>query len=119
MLDQTTENFLTAMAEVFGNLPPIKKPSYRIYYDEQGCPTLYTTEDLPGNYIEVDGATYINQDRNRRIVDGKIITIRPPVLISKLVPSDSGITCSPDNVCVVVEHDQPNTKWSVKHRETY
>jgi len=119
MLDQTTENFLTAMAEVFGNPSPVKKPSYRIYYDEQGRPLSYSADDLPGNYIEVDAATFSLPDWNIRIVDGKIVKIRPPVLISKLVPSDSGITCSPNNVCVVVEHDQPNTKWSVKHRETY
>lgn len=105
--------------EFFCNLPPVKQPSYRIYYDDTGRPTSYTVEDLPGNYIEVDVATYTDCNRNIRIVDGKIEKIRQPVWVAKLTPDELGISCHLNNVAVVVDHTQPHTKWSLKHREIY
>ena len=119
MTNETTENFLTAMAEVFGNLPEVKQPGYRIYYDDEGRPLSYSVDDLPGNYIEVDAVTYSSPDMNIRIIDGKIVKIKPPVQIAKLVPSDLGICCDPTNVCVIVDSGRPHTKWSLKHREIY
>ena len=107
------------LEEFFRNLPPVEQPSYRIYYDDNGRPTCYTVEDLPGNYIEVDVAIYTDCDRNIRIVDGRIEKIKQPVMVAKLTPSDAGISCHPDNVAVVVDHAQPHTKWSLKHREIY
>ena len=107
------------IGDFFSNLPPVKQPSYRIYYDEAGRPTSYTVDDRPGNYIEVDAETYANCNRNIRIIDGKIIKIKPPVQVAKLVPSDQGVPCDPDNVCIVVDGTQPHKKWSLKHRETY
>jgi hypothetical protein len=107
------------LEEFFRNVPPVKQPSYRIYYDDDGRPTSYTVDDLPGNYIEVDVATYTDCDRNIRIVDGQIEKIKQPVMVAKLTPSDTGISCHPDNVAVVVDHAQPHTKWSLKHREIY
>jgi len=107
------------IGDFFSNLPPVKQPSYRIYYDEAGRPTSYTVDDRPGNYIEVDAETYADCNRNIRIIDGKIVKIKPPVQVAKLVPSDQGVPCHPDNVCVVVDSAQPHKKWSLKHRETY
>jgi hypothetical protein len=103
----------------FQCLPPVKQPSYRIYYDEEGHPTSYTVDDLPGNYIEVDVETYTDCNRNIRIVDGKIVKIKPPVHVAKLTPSDQGVPCDPDNVCIVVDIAEPHKKWSLKNRETY
>jgi hypothetical protein len=107
------------IGDFFRNLPPVKQPSYRIYYNEDGRPTSYTVDDLPGNYIEVDAETYVNGDRNIRIVNGKIEKIRQPVVVAKLTPAVLGISCHPDNVAVVVDSTQPHTKWSLKHREIY
>lgn len=119
MTDPTEDNFLKAMTEFFGNLAPVKQPRYRIYYDSEGRPLSYSVDDLPGNYIEVDAATFSSPDTNIRIVDGKIVKINPPVQIAKLVPVGSGVCCHPDNVAVVVDSDQPHTKWKVKQREIY
>jgi hypothetical protein len=105
--------------EFFRNLAPVKQPSYRIYYDDDGRPTCYTVDDLPGNYIEVDVETYVNSNRNIRIVDGKIEKISQPVMVAKLTPAESGVSCHPDNVAVVVDSAQPHTKWSLKHHEIY
>ena len=106
-------------AEFFRNLPAVEQPSYRIYYDDNGRPTSYTVDDLPGNYIEVDVATYTDGNKNIRIVDGKIVKIKQPVMVAKLTPANSGISCHPDNVCIVVDSTQPHIKWSLKHREIY
>ena len=107
------------LLEFFQHLPPVKQPSYRIYYDEAGCPTSYTVDDLPGNYIEVDAETYADCAKNIRIIDGKITRVKPPVQVAKLIPGDQGIPCDPDNVCVVVDSAEPHKKWSLKNRETY
>jgi len=109
--DHDVEQFLL---EFFSNLPPVKQPSYRIYYDEAGRPTSYTVDDLPGNYIEVDAETYVDANRNIRIIDGKIVKIKPPVQVAKLIPGDQGVPCDPDNVCVVVDSAEPHKKWSLK-----
>ena len=115
--DHDVEQFLL---EFFNNLPPpIPPPCYRIYYDQDGRPTSYSTDDLPGNYIEVDHMTYSDPNRNIRIVDGKIVKLKPPVQVSKLTPGDQGVPCDPDNVCIVVDSAEPHKKWSLKNRETY
>ena len=114
--DQDVEQLLL---NFFQHLPPVKQPSYRIYYDESGRPTSYSTDDLPGNYIEVDAKIYTESNRNIRIIDGKIVKIKPPVQVAKLIPCDQGVPCDPDNVCVVVDSAEPHKKWSLKNRETY
>jgi hypothetical protein len=105
--------------DFFRNLPPVKQPSYRIYYNLDGRPTSYSVDDLPGNYIEVDVAVYMSGDTNIRIVNGKIVKIKPPVSVAKLIPGDQGVSCHPDNVCIVVDSTQPHKQWSLKHREIY
>jgi hypothetical protein len=107
------------LAEFFRNLAPVKPPSYRIYYDDDGRPTSYTVEDLPGNYIEVDAETYTSCNRNIRIVNGKIEKIQQPVMVAKLTPADAGVSCHPNNVAVVVDSTESHIKWSLKQREIY
>jgi len=107
------------LQEFFQTLPPVEPISYRIYYDDTGRPTSYTTDDRPGNYIEVDNATFTQPHLPIRIVDGKIVKIPPPVQVAKLIPVDQGVPCDPDNVCIVVDSAQPHKKWSLKNRETY
>jgi len=103
--------------DYFRNLPPVKQPRYRIYYDELGRPTSYSVDDLPGNYIDVDAAVYTSGETNIRIIDGKIQKIKSTVLIAKLVPGNSGTCCHPDNVCLVVDDTESHTKWNLKTYE--
>jgi hypothetical protein len=81
-------------------------------------PLFYVDQDLPGNYIDLDGASYVVADMNIRVVDGKIVKIKQPVYIKKLMPDlESGTCCHPDTVCIVVNDTEPCTKWNLKTYE--
>lgn len=107
----TEEEFWKILLDV----PPPKPIFYRAYYNNEGWVECYTMEDLPGNYIEIDQQTYTISPR-ARVINGKLITIKPTGLISKLVPSNTGTTCHVNDVCIVVDCET-NTKWSLKHSE--
>lgn len=92
---------------------PLPRPVfYRLYYDADGLPIVYTQEDLPGTYIDVDPETFAISSMNVRVVDNKLIKYNR--VIQKLMPSDTGTPCHPDNVAIVVREDQPHQKWSMK-----
>ena len=104
----TEEEFWAALAPV----PPAPEPIYKLYYGSQGELLFYALEDLPGNYIEVDRETFLNAATNVRIVDGQV-TVMKNSIVHKLVPSDTGTACHPNDVAVVVSEADPNTKWSL------
>jgi hypothetical protein len=91
--------------------------TYRLYYDSNGAPIIYSMEQLPDNYIEVDQKTYVVAPFNVRVVDGKLVHIKPVVTVKKLQPSDRGTPCDPGDVCLVVDPDQPHTKWTIVNNE--
>jgi hypothetical protein len=74
-------------------------------------------EDLPGTYIEIDAATFARQHTNMRVKDGKLIEIALTTS-AKLIPGDTGTTCDPTDVSIVVSERQPNTKWSKRTYES-
>ena len=39
-------------------VPEEIKPVYRLYYGDNGQPLFYSMEDCPGNYIDIDQATF-------------------------------------------------------------
>ena len=107
-MNDTTENFFKAWAEWDRQEPnPV---FFRLYYDEQGSPVVYSMEDLPGMYIEVDQATYAKNSYQVRVINGKLIHIERTQAHSKLQPSNVGTSCHPQDVTVVVCTD-PNIKW--------
>jgi len=111
MSNETTDNFWSAW------LMPTEEPKKtycRLYYNDNGVPLFYAAEDLPGNYIDIDGATYYESSMNVRVVDGKIIKIEPKVITYKLAPGEVGTPCHPADVSVVVDISQPHTKWSLQ-----
>ena len=117
-MDDTTKNFWQAFRD--WQAPPVeyKPPIQRLYYDDNGMPLFYVDQDLPGNQIDLDGASYVVADMQIRVVNGKIVKITQPVYIKKLVPDlELGICCHPDNVCVVVDATEPCTKWNLKTYE--
>ena len=115
MSKETTENFWAALAIP---LPPPAPVFYRLYYTDQGLPLCYSQEDLPGDYIEIDQATFAQTPTNIRIVNRKIITIQPSITVTKLIPNTkSGIACDTRDVCVVVDNTQPHTKWNTTSNE--
>jgi hypothetical protein len=91
-------------------------PEYRLYYNDEGFPLFYSTEALPGNYIVVDQDTYYHGPKHIRIVNGKIVVYRT-TFSKKLVPSTEGVVCAVNDVCVVVDVDQPHVAWCLKKQE--
>jgi len=105
---ETTDNFWQAMKEL--KWPEPAPIFFRLYHRDDGSPIVYTMEDLPGNYIEVDRITYQLASMEVRVTDGKLVTLARP-RINKLRPSVAGTHCHPQDVCVIV--DQPNfIAWS-------
>jgi len=104
---------------VFGQTEEQVLPTvfYRLYHDDLGRPLFWTMQDEPGNYIEVDQETYHKQPKHIRVKDGKLIELVIQE-IKKLVPSETGTSCHPADVCIVVPEDQPHIKWKVKINET-
>ena len=113
MSNETTENFLRAMAEF--EWPESRPISYRLYYNDDGSPKCYTMDDLPGKYIEVELETYINHIWNVRVEDGKLRILPITKTVNKLHPSlEDGTACHPRDICVVLDNDsQDHIKWSM------
>lgn len=114
-MNKTTENCLN----IFNSFewPEPKPVFYRLYYNESGMPVCYTMEDLEGNYIDIDAETYVRGPHNVRVIDGKLIYIETQTSL-KLIPSDTGTACHIDNVSIVVDPNQPHTKWSRRSYDT-
>ena len=97
---------------------PVPAPIFfRLYHDNQGLLLFYSMEDLPGTYIDIDQETYAKSPTNVRVRDNRLIEIAWTTSI-KLTPGDTGTPCHPDNVCVIVSEQQPNTKWSKRTYES-
>ena len=114
--NENTENFLEFWQRF--QWPDIHPITYRLYHDDEGRPIIYTMEDLPGTYVEVDQATYIYGSFGVRIIDGKLVTIKSPITAKKLQPSqDQGTPCDPRDVCVIVDHSVTHQKWNMTTNE--
>jgi hypothetical protein len=98
-------------------IPEPKQVFYRLYYDNTGAPIIYSMEDLSGNYIEVDQPTYVLAPFNVKVIDGKLVYIKPVITVKKLQPSIDGTACNPQDVCIVVDTDQPHVKWTTISNE--
>lgn len=73
---------------------------YRLYYDDDGKPLFYTTEDEPGNYIVVTKEQYTVSDYSVTVVDGKI-RYQPKVKFVKLVPGQTGMLTTESDVSII------------------
>lgn len=110
MTSSTTDNFWQAWSEPWPSAPPV---FYRLYYNDSGAPIVYSMEDLPGQWIEVDQKTYLLGSHHVKVVDNKIIYQTPSWQGKKLQPDlDQGTCCHPNDVCVIVDSGQPHIKWN-------
>jgi hypothetical protein len=102
---------------ILHSIPDSDPVFFRLYYNNDGSPNCYSMEDLPGNYIDVDAETFATRLQNVRVVNQQLVHIRPKTLVKKLVPSDTGTACDPQDVCVIVADKQPHTKWKIVNNE--
>jgi hypothetical protein len=96
--------------------PKLEKPEFRLYYDEKGHVITYTCEKLDGNYIIIDAMTFAQARPDVRVVDGKLSTVAPHAVITKLMPDKSkGRVCAMEDISVVVSSKDPikKQKWKL------
>ena len=96
--------------------PKIVPPEFRLYYDEKGHVVTYTCEKLEGNYIVIDAHTFAQARPDVRVVDGKLSTVQPAMVITKLMPDDNnGVLCAKEDVSIVVQpnHAVKVQKWNL------
>ena len=113
---ETTDNFL----EFWKNFqwPEPKAVSYRLYHDQQGEPLLYTMEHLPGDYIEVDQATYIKGSFGVRVINGALTVLPSQPMVKKLRSGVAdGTPCDPRDICVVVSDHREHTRWGYQNHD--
>jgi hypothetical protein len=85
--------------------PPIEKPEFRLYYDEQGSIICYSGDKLEGNYVVVDALTFAEGRYDLRIIDGKLIKNSTHATIIRLTPSDTGTLCAIEDLSVIVSEE--------------
>mgnify|MGYP003323318718 CR=1 FL=1 len=98
-------------------MPEPRPVFWRLYHDQDGLPIVYSMEDLPGTYIDVDAETFAMSPMNVRVVNGQLV--KPKNSVRRLVPSDCGTPCYPLNVAIVVDESEPHQRWSMKTYESY
>ena len=89
---------------------------FRLYYDDNGDVVCYTSEEEKGNYIVIDAMTMAIGNPHVKVIDGKIVQPNERYIISKLVPSKTGIRCSIDDVCIIT-NEEPTQIWDIKINE--
>lgn len=96
--------------------PKIVPPEFRVYYDETGRIICYTCEKLEGdNYIIIDAHTYAQGRPDLRVIDGKLSSVNPKAIITKLKPDTKGQTCAKQDISVVVDetYTGQTTNWKL------
>lgn len=100
----------------FYEAPKILPPEFRLYYDEKGNVITYTCEKLEGNYIVIDALTFAQARPDVRVIDGRISTVQPAMVITKLMPNDAnGTLCAEEDVSIIVQpnHSGKIQKWNL------
>jgi hypothetical protein len=113
MSQETTHNLLEVMRTF--QWPEPNPITYRLYHDENGAPLIYTMEELEGDFVEIDQATYIRASWRVKVVQGKIVHLPPVAQVNKLVPDhEQGVACDTRDVCVVLGPGQGGQHWRLK-----
>lgn len=87
--------------EIIWEAPPIIKPEFRLYYNDDGSVLTYSCDKLIGKYIVIDAMTFAQCRPDIRIVDGVIIKDESELVTTKLVPGESGVMCDAEDVSVI------------------
>ena len=106
------DEFWKAVAAV--DWSPSRKIEFRVYYDPATGQVLnYTNEESPGDYILVDRETFHRHRFDMKVQNGKLISPVPP--IAKLVPSEKGRGCHPEDITILSEENP--IYWQIKTHE--
>lgn len=99
--------------------PPLEKPEFRLYYDDKGKVVCYSCEKIEGTYIVIDASTYAAGRPDLRVIDGKISTAVPSLVVSKLMPNTEGISCAEEDISIVVDSNYKDKiiKWKLNTYE--
>jgi hypothetical protein len=99
--------------------PPLEKPEFRLYYDDKGKVICYSCEKIEGNYIIIDAATYAAGRPDIRVIEGKISTAIPSLVVSKLMPNVEGVSCAEEDISIVVDSNYKDKiiKWKLNTYE--
>lgn len=112
MIENTEEDYV-----IVWEAPKLEKPEFRLYYDDQGKVLFYTCEKLEGNYIVIDSQTFAESRPDIRVIDGRISTVNPAFIVTKLMPCDKeGITCASEDVSVIITNKTSLKKQNWKLR---
>lgn len=87
---------------------------YRAYYTESGAVTTYTTEDIPGNWIEVTAAQFAEARCDAYVYDGKLISPNKTKIVAKLVRNIEG-THETSKYDINIITDVDAVKWGLVH----
>jgi len=99
---------------------PLPKIEFRLYYDDKGKVVCYTCEKLEGNYIVIDAQTYAIGRPDVRVVDGKISTVAPSAIVTKLmIDETTGTECAYEDVSIIVDssYSGKKQKWKLDIHE--
>lgn len=111
-MDDNTKIFLDFFANYkWPDPPPV---SYRLYHDADGLPLFYTTEDLPGTWIEISHCDFELRSEKVRVVQGKLKHL-PTATVKRMRASEFGTACHPEDITIVVSEGQPHQRWSFSH----
>lgn len=94
--------------------PKIEAPEFRLYYDDGGRVICYSGDkSVEGNYIVIDAQTFAEARPDVRVIDGKITMPTFNQVVHKLMPSNEGTCCHPDDISIVVDEQEKNIKWKL------
>jgi hypothetical protein len=96
--------------------PEVKPVYFRLYHDDSGNALFYSHEDQPGKYIDITPEQFALRDLQVRVINGVLTPRRRPVP-PKLVPTNQGIPCYPNDVAVVVSQQQEHQRWKLTQHE--
>ena len=106
-------NFFEAL-EQFNSIPADIhcEVEHRLYYDANGQPLFYSTEELNGKYIVVSKAEHTQGRYDITIQNGKVV-YPTEYIYQKLVPNEEGTECDINDVSIIGN----GQKWSIKQYE--
>jgi hypothetical protein len=104
------EQMMTDIAEAMNAVSKIvieQKPRvYKVYYDAEGKVITYTTEDLPGNYLEITHEQYLNARHDAIVVNGQLEYTHLATNVFRMTATPNGeYRVSSKNMMIIADDD--------------